>query len=87
MGANINVLFTQGVGHLNAKLFRNGVALVSGSVSTSGTIHFVDVQKDDVISIDGVCTGSAKVSIDVPTSPATPVTYDHGNFFGNFIIS
>jgi hypothetical protein len=87
MSVNINVVFSSGIGHLNAKLYRTGVALVSGSVSVSGTIHFVDAQSGDVISIDGVCNGSAKLTIDVPTNPGTPKTYLTTNFFDGFIIS
>lgn len=87
MKANIDVVFTGGIGHLNAKLMRGKLVTATGSISLSGTIPFADVQSNDVISIDGVCTGSAKVTVDIPTDPATPITYPEGNIFDGYIVS
>jgi len=80
MKANISILFTEGKGQLNIQLNRDGEEIANGSLQTSGTIPLADVQSRDVITLDGVCTGSAELNIDVPTKAATPTTYPDGNF-------
>ncbi len=70
--ATINVVFKDGVGSLNAKVFRAGTLVGAGSTSTSGSIT-IDTQKGDAISIGGACAGTATITVDVATIPATPI--------------
>jgi hypothetical protein len=72
VSADIKVDFTLGIGQLTAMLFRNGVFINMQSISTSGVIHFSDVQSRDSISINGICSGDAVVTVSAPTNPGTP---------------
>lgn len=84
--ANVIVVFTSGIGQLTASLFRNGLLINMQSVSVSGTIFFSDVQSDDMISINGICTGNASVTVNVKTSPATPQSFDAGPIHAGLIV-
>jgi hypothetical protein len=84
--ANVIVVFTSGIGQLTASLFRNGMMINMQSVNASGTIFFSDVQSDDMISINGVCTGNASVTVSVPTNPATPQTFEAGPIHTGLIV-
>lgn len=87
--AIISVTFTAGAGTLRATLFQylTGAPVASGMLQSSGQIRFDNAGKGDAISIDGVCTGKATISINVETSPQTPVTFYEGNInFGFDII-
>ena len=86
MGANIQIVFTKGLGQLKAELFRNGVNIACQKITISGTLPIPAAMPGDIISIDGICTGTASMTIDLQTSPVTPVTYEAGSFFGNFIV-
>jgi hypothetical protein len=77
--AKVDVIFTSGIGQLTASLFRNGLVISLQSISASGAIIFPDVLRGDVISINGVCTGEAIITIDVSTDPITPVVFAAGN--------
>jgi len=70
--ASVRVDFTSGIGQLTAVLFRHGVLINMQSISTSGVIQFSEVQSRDSISINGVCTGDALVTVSAPTNPPTP---------------
>lgn len=70
--AGIQVIFTSGIGQLTAVLFRKGVLINMQSISTSGVIHFSEVQSRDSIAVNGVCAGNAVITVNVPTNPATP---------------
>jgi hypothetical protein len=70
--ANINCVFTGGIGQMTAALFRKGAMINMQSISSSGVINFSEVQSGDAISLNGVCTGRADVTISVPTTPGTP---------------
>jgi hypothetical protein len=76
--ADIDIVFSSGLGQATAVLFRNGVLINMQSISTSGTIHFTDVQSRDSISVNGVCTGSADITVSVPTNPPTPEHFTAG---------
>lgn len=76
--ANINVVFTSGVGQVTCTLFRNGAMINMQSVSSTSTIFFSDVQSRDGISINGVCTGTATITMSVPTTPSTPKNFMTG---------
>jgi hypothetical protein len=56
------------------------------SISTSGTINFTDVQSRDVISINGVCSGTAAITISIPTRPATPDNFTAGIIIAGYLI-
>jgi len=86
VSANVNVTFVSGVGQLTASLFRNGILINMQSVSNSGTIFLSDVQSGDVLSINGVCAGTASIAISVSTSPATPQNFGAGPFHVGYII-
>ena len=68
----VGIDFTSGLGQATAVLFRNGVLINMQSISTSGSIHFSDVESRDTVAVNGVCAGDAKISINVPTNPSTP---------------
>lgn len=80
MEANIDVKFKTGLGMFVAKLFRKGKLVEAKTIEVSNIINFADVQQGDVISANGVCTGSVDVRIDVATDPPTPDHRDEGNF-------
>jgi hypothetical protein len=84
--ASVNVIFTSGIGQVTAVLFRNGVLINMQSISTEGDIHFSQAQSKDTISISGVCTGDAKITINVPTNPETPDTFSKEIIIGGYII-
>jgi hypothetical protein len=85
--ANVNIVFKSGLGQITSSLFRNGVLINMQSISNSGDIHLSDVQSGDVVSINGVCTGTADITISVPTTPATPEHFTAGFLFGNYVIN
>jgi hypothetical protein len=74
--ANINCVFTGGIGQITATLFRNGAMINMQSVSSSSAINFSDVQSGDAISVNGVCTGRCDITISVPTTPGTPKRFN-----------
>ena len=76
--ANINIVFTSGVGQVTCTLFRNGAMINMQSVSSSSTIFFSDVQSRDGISVNGVCAGTATITVSVPTTPTTPKNFTAG---------
>jgi hypothetical protein len=73
--ASVQVDFKSGIGQLTAVLFRNGVLINMQSISTSGVIQFSEVQSQDTIAVNGVCTGDATVKVSVPTNPGTPENF------------
>lgn len=82
----IDVTFISGLGQLTASLFRNGVLINLQSISSSSSIFLSDVQSGDVISINGVCTGNATISISTPTSPSTPGQFTTGPINIGYIV-
>jgi hypothetical protein len=86
METDIRVVFTSGLGQLTAVLFRQGVLINMQSISSSGTIHFVDVQSRDSISINGVCSGNATITVSIPTNPATPERFTAGIIMTGYTI-
>lgn len=84
--ANVNCVFKSGIGQITASLFRQGLLINMQSISTSGTIHFAEVQRGDVISINGVCTGAADITIDVTTTPTTPQHFNAGIILAGYLI-
>jgi hypothetical protein len=85
--ATVNVIFKSGIGQVTAVLFRNGVLINMQSISTEGDIHFSQAQSRDTISINGVCTGDAKITISVPTNPETPDIFSKEIIIGGYIIN
>jgi hypothetical protein len=85
--ANVNCVFRSGIGQITASLFRRGVLINMQSISSSGDIHFAEVQSGDVISINGVCTGTADISIDVSTTPSTPQHFNSGLILAGYLIN
>jgi len=84
--AEMEVTFISGIGQLTVSLFRNGVLINLQSVSSSSKIFLSDVQRGDMISTTGVCTGKAEVKINVPTTPASPQNFDAGPIFFAFVV-
>lgn len=84
--AHVNVTFLSGLGQLAAILFRNGVLVSQGSVNNSGAISLGATQQGDIISINGVCTGTAQINIDVSTTPTTPKNFAAGNIHHLFMV-
>lgn len=76
--ADISVVFNAGLGQITSSLFRNGVLINLQSISNSGSIHFSDVQSGDSISLNGICSGTADITVSVPTNPPTPEHFDAG---------
>ena len=85
MECNINVLFLNGVGQADVELIRAGNSIDLRSADKTGLLQFPDVLPGDVLSFNGSCTGNGNIVIDIPTMPATPVAFQTGNFFFNFI--
>ena len=83
----IKVTFISGLGQLTASLFRNGILINMQSVSSSSVIFLSDVQFGDVISVNGVCTGSADISISVSTNPTTPQHFGAGPIHSGYIVT
>lgn len=79
--------FVSGIGQATASLFRKGLLINMQSISSSGNIHFSEVQSRDVISINGVCTGTADISVSVPTRPETPEHFDSGIILTGYLIN
>lgn len=71
----VNVNFLDGIGQATVVLFRNGVLINMQSISMGGDIVFSDVQSGDALAVNGVCAGDAIVTINVPTNPPTPQTF------------
>jgi hypothetical protein len=69
---NINALFLLGLGQITATLIRSGQEIGSEPLDHSGSIQFPDVRSRDVIAISGSCSGTAEITADRPTVPATP---------------
>jgi hypothetical protein len=86
--ATVHVEFVNGLGTLTGTLFQNGTGSVIGhdSLNNSGNIVFNNAQSGDVIAINGLCTGSANISVDVATNPPTPVSFSEGNIHFGFDI-
>ena len=84
--ANVSCVFKSGIGQITASLFRKGVLINMQSISNSGTIHFAEVQRGDVISINGVCTGTADIAVDVTTTPSTPQHFDAGIILAGYLV-
>jgi hypothetical protein len=85
--ADVNFLFKSGVGQATASLFRKGVLIDMQSISSSGTIHLSEVQSNDVISINGVCAGTADIKITVNTTPTTPDHFDAGIILAGYLVN
>ena len=84
--ADVQCTFTGGIGQITATLFRKGVLINMQSISSTGTIHFAEVQTGDVISVNGVCTGSALLRISISTTPVTPEQFAKGIIFAAYLI-
>ena len=91
MVVNINVVFgsaeAPGIGQLSSRLYRGDSVIATGSVYASGTITFNDAMSRDVIEINGLGTGTALVTVDVPTTGTIPNPYPAGTIFGTLIIN
>jgi hypothetical protein len=85
--ADVSFTFNGGIGQATASLFRKGLLINMQSISSSGSIHLAEVQTGDVISINGVCTGTANVSINVSTTPATPEHFSTGLILAAYLIN
>ena len=86
VSADVNVVFTSGIGQITASLFRNGVLINMQSISNSGSIHFAEVQSGDSISVNGVCTGTADITVSVSTNPVTPEHFNAGIIMSGYTI-
>ena len=84
---NVNFSFTSGIGQATASLFRSGILINMQSISSSGMIHFADVQSSDGISINGVCTGNCRIAINTNTTPATPESFPAGIIMTGYLIN
>lgn len=85
---SITITFIAGIGQVTASLFRNGLMINSQSISTDGTVLFSDAQAGDVISVNGVCTGSggANITINRATSPSTPQHFNTGFIISGYLV-
>lgn len=87
MQVNIGVEFKNGIGHIDATLIRAGATISGGSLRRTGTITFNNASSGDTISLDGVCSGTADLNIDVPITPAPQSrNYKEGDIFDDFDI-
>jgi hypothetical protein len=83
---SITFTFTGGIGQATSLLFRKGVLINMQSISSSGSIQFSEVQSGDSISVNGVCTGSARIIVDTPTVPASPQQFPAGIIITGYLI-
>lgn len=85
--AKLSVVFRSGIGQITASLFRKGVMINMQSISRTGDINFSDVKRGDAIAVNGVCTGTADITINVTTNPTTPEHFTAGIIMGGYSIS
>ena len=87
---NIEARFELGVGHIIAKQFRAGNLIDEDRKDISDTIIFLDVRTNDVIAIDGVCAGTARITTDRntirPSDQAHPLEFDREDIFASLIV-
>jgi hypothetical protein len=83
---NVTFTFTGGIGQATSLLFRKGVLINMQSISSSGNIRFSEVQSGDAISINGMCTGKAVVTVSTPTVPDTPEQFAAGIIMTGYLI-
>lgn len=83
---DVSFTFTGGIGQATSLLFRKGVLINMQSVSGSGNIRFSEVQSGDAISINGVCTGNAAITVSTPTVPDTPEQFNTGLIMTGYLI-
>ncbi|WP_205511612.1 hypothetical protein [Longitalea arenae] len=83
---DVTFTFIGGIGQATAVLFRKGVLINMQSISNTGSVTFSEVQSSDVISVNGVCTGKAQVTVSTTTTPASPKTFNPGLMMANFLI-
>ena len=83
---DIKIDFFSGLGQVTAVLFRNGVLINMQSISTSGRINFSDVQSGDTVAVNGVCAGTADITVSVPTNPSTPEHFAAGIIMTGYTI-
>lgn len=81
--ASIKVVFS-GVSSGNS-LITASLNGIEKSLTSSGTITFTGVVRDDIIGIDGSTPGNVKLKIDIDATPAE-MNFT-GNFNDNFIIN
>ena len=87
VGADVNVEFKSGQGQVTAILFRMGLLINQQTIGSSGAIHFSDVQRGDAISVNGVCSGKAAISVSgVSTDPSTVQNFEAENIHSGFDI-
>jgi len=84
---NVEIVFLSGLGQVTVALFRNGVLINLQSVSNDSTVFLADVQSLDVISVNGICTGSADITISVTTRPPTPQHFPTGPIHAGYIVT
>jgi hypothetical protein len=78
--------FTGGIGQATALLFRKAVLINMQSISNSGKIRFSEVQSRDSISVNGVCTGKAVITVNTPTIPDSPQEFNAELILTGFLI-
>ena len=83
---DVTFTFTGGIGQATSLLFRKGVLINMQSISSSGNIRFSEVQSGDAISINGICTGTAVVTVSTPTLPDTPERFAAGIIMTGYLI-
>jgi hypothetical protein len=83
---DVTFTFTGGIGQATSLLFRKGVLINMQSISSSGNIRFSEVQSGDAISINGMCTGKAVVTVSTPTVPDTPEQFAAGIIMTGYLI-
>lgn len=74
-GITIDVQFKMGKGSLTAALFRNGKKIDTETTTKSGSINFPAGQTNDIISVNGSCSGTGSITIQTATNPTTPVKF------------
>jgi len=90
VGALVDVRFELGIGRLTVLLFRSGEQIGEQELDQSGVISFPDVRARDVITLNGLCTGTAKVFTNRTTIPASdeahPRRYAEQNILDTLLV-
>ncbi|MCC6289725.1 MAG: hypothetical protein IT249_17755 [Chitinophagaceae bacterium] len=89
-GMDLNIIFKLGLGEITATHFREGNKIDRKKITQSGQVHFDNVQVNDVISINGACSGSCTLitnrQTDPPSDSSQPRAYTAGSIFDNLLV-
>ncbi len=84
--ATMNVEFRNGLGEIDAEQFREGQPMQKHNIKLSSDVIFRDIKAGDTIAVNGACAGRAKITLNIPTDPVTPETFNNEPIFTIYLI-